>query len=150
MAWRCLLMITAAMLSSCVDWTSIQCDEYKNVLRDDARSAQLLAWADAQIFSRTFKSSDFDPYAPAGPGRGGGNLDVEKIGLQMPELIKGYVVRSIGPDKFHPDVVLIGHRGSQGILMARGELMESLRGTTVDVSRLEERHRRLAMLCYVD
>ncbi|MBA8882317.1 hypothetical protein [Dokdonella fugitiva] len=108
------------------------------------------AWADAQIFSRTFKSSDFDPYAPAGPGRGGGNLDVEKIGLQMPELIKGYVVRSIGPDKFHPDVILVGHRGSQGILVARGELMESLRGTTVDVSRLEERHRRLAMLCYVD
>jgi hypothetical protein len=107
-------------------------------------------WADEQIFARTFEPEDFDTVGFVGPGKGGANFALELAGIQLPAMLTGYTVRSVGPDRYRPDVIFLGKRRYQGILITRGELDESLTRTTIDPRRVEQPNGRLAMMCYTE
>lgn len=126
------------------------CDDYRRALgRSDVR-AELVRWADEQIFARTFDSEDFDPVGFVGPGKGGANLALARAGIQLPTMLMGYTVRSVGPDRYRPDVIFLGKRRYQGILITRGELDEALTRTTIDRRRVEQPNGRVAMMCYTE
>lgn len=144
-AISCVLL---ALVASCTP--SDGCDEYRSLLGSSDARADLARWADEQIFARTFESQDFDTLGFVGPGKGGANFALELAGIQLPATLTGYTVRSVGPDRYRPDVIFLGKRRYQGLLIARGELEASLSRTTIDRSRVEKLDGRFAMMCYAE
>lgn len=135
---------------ACADQRSVDCGAYSKMIHDSDRREELLKWADDQVFSRNFEKKDFDEITGfVGPGRTGANFSIEKSGIEVPRWLDGYTIRAVGPDKFHPDVLLVGLRRYQGILIARKDLDESVSRTTMDKSKIEGREGRLAMICYL-
>ena len=124
------------------------CDEYSKVIKTNGNV--VLRWADAEIFARTFVSQDFRVAGMIGPGRNGANFSIDRSRIQTPAWLSEYNIRSIGPDRFHPDVLLIGKRRYEGIVITRGELEPSLKGTSIEFSKLIERSARLGAMCFVD
>ena len=146
--YSCALM-SAALLSS--GGCSNDCETYKAIVRSDEDQAKLIDWADGEIFSRTFEMDDFEKVPGfVGPGKGGANFDLSHTDIEIPALLSGYTIRSVGPDRYHPEVILVGKRRYQGILITRGSLDESLRRTTMDRQRVEESKERVAMICYTE
>lgn len=150
---RALIYLFAFLLSSPLraDQKDIECGEYRKILNDDARRAQLLQWADNEIFSRKFEKKDFDEVLGfVGPGRHGADFSIDRSGIEVPAWLDGYAIRSVGPDRFHPDVLFVARRRFQGIIITRGDFERSLIGTNIDKSGVEERNGRLAMICDID
>ncbi|MFC4822194.1 hypothetical protein [Dokdonella ginsengisoli] len=137
--------------SSCASQKDIECGGYAEILRSDDLRAQLLRWADEEIFSRTFGKKDFEEILGfVGPGRQGADFSIERSGIQIPSFIDGYSIRSVGPDRYHPNVIFVARRRYQGILISRGDFEDSLKGTKIDPSAPEMRKGRLAMICSLD
>jgi hypothetical protein len=152
-ATRAVMFLSFCFLSSSAldDQKAVDCGEYKKILNDNMQRAQLLQWADSEIFSRRFEKKDFEEVLGfVGPGRNGADLSIDRSGIKVPAWLNGYAIRSVGPDKYHPNVVFVARRRYQGILITRGEFEESLKGTNIDKSGPEERKGRLAMICAVD
>jgi hypothetical protein len=126
------------------------CDDDRSLLRDEAKRIELLQWADAEIFSRKFSQADFRVAGMIGPGRYGANFSTERSGIRVPEWLSDYVIRAVGPDRFHPNVLFVGKFRYQGIIITRGEFESSLAGTPVEVARLDEWSGRLGLMCYAD
>lgn len=144
-----LALFLSAPLSA--DQKDIECGEYRKILNDDVLRAQLLQWADGEIFSRTFEKKDFDEVLGfVGPGRHGADLSIDRSGIKVPAWLDGYAIRSVGPNRFHPDVLFVARRRFQGIIITRDDFERSLSGTNIDKSGVEERDGRLAMICGMD
>jgi hypothetical protein len=119
------------------------------VLDDPARNAELLAWADKQIFSRDFKDADYSDLQSPEIARGGGNFNLHRAGVSPPSWMKGWATKGIGHDWAHPDIVFVGKGSGQGIIITRGEFDAYLKRTEVEPSRIEHRKNRMAMICYM-
>ncbi len=151
---KILFVLLLAMFASSppeADSKTSGCGEYIEMLNSNARQLDLIRWADREVFSKSFEQEDFDEITGfVGPGRNGANFSIERSGIALPPWLDGYTIRAVGPDKSRPNVLLVGRRRYQGILITRGEFGESLAGTTVDRSRVEKQVGRLALLCYPD
>lgn len=143
--------VMAISSASCASQKDIECGRYVEILDSDELRAQLLQWADEEVFSRTFEKKDFEEILGfVGPGRQGADFSIERSRMRIPSLLDGYVIRSVGPDRYHPNVIFVARRRYQGILITRGDFEDSLRGTKIDPSAPERREGRFAMICSLD
>lgn len=125
----------------------LDCGDYWRFIEEPEASARLERWADEAIFSRSFGDTEFQRRDTGGPGPGPGNLKPDVAETLLPDYLKGYNVRLIGPDSARPSMVLIGARKYQGIMISRGELDTDLAGTRLAKEQLEGSKGRIGLLC---
>ena len=145
---RWIQILFAFVLISASGCRRIECGQYQRLLEDNAKREQLLNWADREIFSRNFSEYDFRVSGMMGPNRYGGNFSIDRANISMPSWLAGYNIRAVGPNKLHPDVLLIGKRRYQGVVVTRGSLDDSLKGTTITLASLDDWEGRLGVMCY--
>lgn len=127
------------------------CVIYKGMLENEATVELLAKWADREIFSHRFSRSDFKSFDEfVGPGKGGTDFDLKTSGIEVPSIIHGYTIRSVGPDRDRPDVVFIGLRRYQGILIGRDVLSHELPKISGTPLHIEVERGRLGVICYTD
>lgn len=127
------------------------CGEYKKLVEEKNTYETLVAWADKEIFTRTFEQKDFRQFDKfVGPGKGGADFDIQIASIKIPPILQGYVIRSVGPNRFHPDVILVGKRRYQGILITKGDFHASLGKIEGEALRIEEQIGRTGTICYGD
>lgn len=140
-------MFSMSFLSGC---KAIECGEYRDLIHDTKKREELVRWADTEIFSRKFESNDFRVAGMIGPGRDGANFSLERAEIKIPQWLEGYVIRAVGPDKFQPNVLFVGRRRYQGLIITQNELDKSIKGTSIDITKLEEWSGRVGLICYGD
>jgi hypothetical protein len=140
----CLSALT--VLSGC---KKLMCDDYLDGLRDDVRRRELTDWADREIFSRTFTPDDFGSGGPTGPGKGGRYFRIERANISIPDSLSGYLIRSVGPDLYHPEVLLVGARRYQGYLISRGTFEQGMSDAGISIPTLEAWRERVGVMCFL-
>lgn len=139
----------SASLFSCS--ASKGCGEYREMINDESVNHLLIEWADREVFSRVFERKNFEKFDKfVGPGKGGANFNIETANITIPTLLAGYSIRSVGPDRDRPDVILIGKRRYQGILITRADFYGSLNKIGGEPLHIVEHIGRTGMLCYED
>jgi len=138
------LFTSLLLLQGCKE---IECGAYRSLVDDSGPRTELTQWADQAVFSRQFLESDFQLGGMSGPGPGPGNLKPELALTLLPDYLKGYNVRLIGPDRKRPSMVLIGESNYQGILISRGAFDSELAKTRIKQDELELSIDRVGLIC---
>jgi hypothetical protein len=128
------------------------CGDIRSLVEVESNRSELLRWADENVFSRKFywKKKDFNPLSSyTGPGRHGVMINMDVVGLRMPDAFSDYYLWSIGPDETMPDAIFVGKKGVnfKGIVVTKGELHKSLRGEGDLIKYIESKHSRIGVLC---
>lgn len=143
-AWK-LIAMCAAFLTGC---GSIECGEYRAMASDPLALAEVVRWADGNLFAREFSDSEFMLGRLSGPGRYGHSIDPNSSSLVVPDWLKQYEIRFLGATKFHPSAVFIGRRRYQGLIVFRDESKAVVNDALTSASALESRNGRIAVMCY--
>lgn len=140
------LVFIFLIVSGCKE---IECGEYRAYLDDSKARERLVEWADDAVFSRAFSEDDFARGGMNGPGPGPGNLRNEVASTLLPSELSNQNIRFIGQSGLNPDMVLIGRKKYQGILISRGDFDSSLARTRLTKDRLEGSVGRVGLLCLI-
>lgn len=128
-----------------------ECGEYWKFIDDSEANSSLLTWADKEIFDRSFSREDFQAYDSfVGPGKGGRNFDLAISNIQVPSFLEGYTIRSVGPNRDRPDVIYVGKRRYQGILITKDDFQSSIDKLLGTPLRIKNATGRVGLICYVD
>lgn len=140
------LFFIALGMSGC---KGMECGEYNVYLSDAKAREKLVEWADTAIFSKTFSADDFARGGMNGPGPGPGNLRNEIAGALLLSELSNQNIRFMGRDGFNPDMILVGKRKYQGILISRSDFDSDLAKIRLTKDRLEGSVGRVGLLCLI-
>lgn len=141
----CLMFFVGWLLTGC---KYIECGEYNRYVDDKEANEQLLRWADANVFNREFTDADLRVGSIVGPGGRFKSISIERSDLHVPKWFEDHELKVLGPDQYKPNVIFVGKRRYQGLIIARRTLEDSIAGTEVILDLLEKRTERVAVICY--
>ncbi|MEZ5464663.1 MAG: hypothetical protein R3F22_05425 [Lysobacteraceae bacterium] len=127
----------------------IDCGRYRHFLKNADDRVSLQQWADSEIFTRSFTSSELRTNCLRGPLPSPGCLKRDLAQSLLPDGLKHHYVRLIGMNADRPDMILIGLRKFQGLLVSRGSFDSALAQTRFTKDRLEGVEGRVGLLCLI-
>lgn len=139
-------LILSALLCGCEDIDN--CGRYRDFVDDPQQRAELLDWADREVFARSFSRDDRRPVSFR-------NYDPRLTlvtRLEVPRSIGRGVfgrdfVQVMGKDLTRPDLVFIGGRPYRGLIIGRSAIEESWHAFNPRRPPPEILHDRVALVC---
>lgn len=132
-----------SFLQGCADKT---CNDLTALTEDRAHREEVLEWADEKIFSRSFSASEV-VRGNHGPYPSPGELRQSFASEILPEFLEMYKIRLVGPNLKDFDMIFLKRDTFHGLLIARGDFLETLKSTAVKQSQFESTDERLGVLC---
>lgn len=126
------------------------CKEFLTVVEDPAMRGRLEDWADSEIFSKSFSSSDFRMGHFSGPGIRSLSFDLQGGAIRLPDWIaKDSEVRVVNGDAQIETIFIAGGR-YMGWVIARKGWTTSIDGRRMREDMIVLRKGRVGLVCYLE
>lgn len=135
-------LLMCAFLSSC---KQVSCGRYYQFTDDQSSYDQIVEWADRNVFSRSFSVKELRAGSLVGPGRRALPRSIHK---GLPIDLADFEVRIVDSDWENPDLIFVGKRRLQGILISRRKINVSLSSAGLPIELMEKTKGRVALMCY--
>lgn len=128
--------------SSC---KQVECGRYYRFVEDRDSYEEIVGWADRNVFSRKFSTDELRAGRLVGPGRRALPRSVHR---NVPIDSENIEVRIVDSNWSSPDLIFVGSRRLQGVLISRREIDRSLDGANLSIRLMEGSKGRVAVMCY--
>lgn len=137
-----LVLLAPISLVSC---KKIDCGRYEKYTKGSRDYHQVVEWADRNVFDQKLTADQLRYGNLIGPGRRALSKDISK---NLPRELAGAEVRIIGGSWSSPDLIFVGFRRYQGILVSRIDVGSSLAAAGLSPSLVYRAEGRTALMCY--
>lgn len=130
-------------LSGCRE---IECGRYFDLTSDDVSRAQLVAWADREIFTKQIDQDAIGLGHLVGPGRRA--IKLGRLGVVSPDGLEGDEVRVIAQDRIGVSSFFVGRHSYRGIIVARDEVSSITATLGIPERDVKIEDGRVAVVCF--
>ena len=135
------LIFFALSLSGC---EVISCSESRDAVHSDRLRSEIVAWADATVFSRRIEDREIGAGGFVGPGR----RYLKLRAAQELEVFSDRQVRLIGDDVHSPDAVFFASGAFRGVVISRPDnLNEVIRHESIQPEDVLAKKGRAVAIC---
>lgn len=150
MHWRWSLIAgVVLLLSGCGRgyFDTRECDYWRRVVDDPSLSAEILDWADQQVFGRSFANEERSLGRLVYPGRHGA-IRLAAVETHLPSALRSAELR---PIYFNQDRsvagVFLGRRNGIGIFVDSNDLSTMVENSRVTAEAFDQINGRVALSC---
>lgn len=140
-----LLVLVTLLCVSLASCKQIECGQYYKFTEDKDSYSELVKWADNNVFNRTFSIDELRAGSLVGPGR---RALPRSVHAGIPLESDNIEVRIVDSNWVSPDLIFVGSRRLQGLLVSRRGIKDSLNSEELEIDLMEDSVGRVAIMCY--
>lgn len=140
------LIVALAGMTGSAGCSGAACSEYETFVQDQQRYDEIVAWADENVFNRSFSKGDLWVGHLSGPGRWGA-VSIERSALKPPSGLEENEIRLVGRERFQAHAVFVGGSSFQGVVIVRTTFDELSSATELKREAFSATKGRVGIIC---